>query len=632
MAKMISGSDAVLKVIRQWGVKHIYGYPGGSFDSTMNAIYNQRKDLEFIQVRHEEAGALAATADAKLTGKIGVCFGSAGPGAIHLLNGLYDAKHDHVPVLAIIAQVPSTRMNLDFFQAMDEEPAFEDVSVWNKTAMTAESLPRMIDEAIRQAYKHHGPATVTIPKDFGWAKIPDTFVPNVANHVKPHYVVDQDLLAKAGKLIKDAKAPMIYFGIGAKDAAEELKRVSEKYKMPLVSSVLAKGILDEKYPAYLGSAGRVAPKPGAEIGFSTDLIVWVGTDVPFSIFLFNPDAKVIQIDTDPEKMGKRHHIDVPLLCDAKTALAALADVADEKAPSAFYDAALADKQNWLDWQNSFNDSEEMPVRPEPIFDVINQMASSKAVFGVDVGNVNINFERLLMIHDDQKWCTSGQYATMGYGLPAAISAKVNYPDRDVYSLSGDGGFAMLMEEILTQVKYHMHIVNVVFSNECLGYIVAEQLDDSHQPLSGVDLPETDWATVAKGMGAMAFTVRTKAEFKAAMVEAQQTDLPVVIDVKLTHEMPLSTNHMFLDKETQDPKLVDEYVEKYQAQALKPFSYFLNVAKEAHGEEIDAFSGASAASVEDEADNQPLADTTTGASENATEPSEDTDATSGASQH
>ena len=142
MAKMISGSDAVLKVIRQWGVKHIYGYPGGSFDSTMNAIYNQRKELEFIQVRHEEAGALAATADAKLTGKIGVCFGSAGPGAIHLLNGLYDAKHDHVPVLAIIAQVPSTRMNLDFFQAMDEEPAFEDVSVWNKTAMTAESLPR----------------------------------------------------------------------------------------------------------------------------------------------------------------------------------------------------------------------------------------------------------------------------------------------------------------------------------------------------------------------------------------------------------------------------------------------------------------------------------------------------------
>ena len=173
---------------------------------------------------------------------------------------------------------------------------------------------------------------------------------------------------------------------------------------------------------------------------------------------------------------------------------------------------------------------------------------------------------------------------------------------------------------------------MVFSNECLGYIVAEQLDDSHQPLSGVDLPETDWATVAKGMGAMAFTVRTKAEFKAAMVEAQQTDLPVVIDVKLTHAMPLSTNHMFLDKETQDPKLVDEYVEKYQAQALKPFSYFLKAAKEAHGEEIDAFSGASAASVEDEADNQPLADTTTGASEDAAEPSMDTDATSGASQH
>lgn len=579
MSDTISGSDAVLKVIQDWGVDHIYGYPGGSFDSTMNALHNQKDTLKFIQVRHEEAGAIAAAADSKLTGQIGVCFGSAGPGAVHLLNGLYDAKVDRTPVLAIVAQVPTSRMNIDFFQAMDEEPIFDDVAVWNRTAMTAESLPRLTDEAIKQAYEKKGVAVLTIPKDFGWAEIKDNYVSAANTHVEPVYPDPEPTsVKKAAQMIKDAKSPMIYFGIGAKDAAAELKEASEKFKMPLISSVLAKGILDEDYPAYLGSTGRVAPKPGTEIGFATDLIVWVGNDVPFSIFLFSKKAKIIQIDVESEKLGKRRHVDLPMLADAKKALRAIIDAGDAKEASAFYNASLADKKNWVAWQDSFKDSDQMPVRPEPIFDVLNKTASDKAIFGVDVGNVNINFERLVNIHGDQKWVTSGKYATMGFGLPASIAAKVAYPDRDVYSLSGDGGFAMLMEEILTQVKYNLHIVNVVFSNETLGYIEAEQTDDSHQPLSGVDLPATDWATAAKGMGAEAYTVTTKAEFQKAMDAAQKTDKPVLIDVKLTHEMPFTTEHMFIDPAWQDQAKIDEFVKKYQAQDLKPFSYFLKQAQ------------------------------------------------------
>ncbi|KRM12221.1 pyruvate oxidase [Lentilactobacillus farraginis] len=580
MVEKISGSDAVLKVLEQWGVTNIYGLPGGSFDSTMNAIHNQKNKINFIQVRHEEAGAIAASASAKLTGKVGVCFGSAGPGAVHLLNGLYDAKSDGVPVVALVAQVPTSNMNMDFFQAMDEEPIFDDVAVWNRTAMTAEALPRMTDEAIRQAYMKHGVAVLTIPKDLGWAQINDTYEPNVNSHTEPAYPDPRpEDVTEAVKLIKEAKSPMIYFGLGAKDAADELKAASEKFKMPLVSSVLAKGIIDDNYPAYLGSTGRVAPKPGAEIGFSTDLILWVGNDVPFSIFLFNKKAKVIQIDIESEKLGKRRHNDVSMLADSKKALQAILDAGEERKPSAFYQAALADKTNWLDWQNSFKDSTEKPVRPEPIFDVINQTASDKAIFAVDVGNVNINFERLIDMHGDQKWATSGIYATMGFALPTSIAAKLEYPDRDVYSLSGDGGFAMLMEEVMTQVKYGLHVVNVIFSNETLGYIQAEQTDDTHQPLSGVDLPDTDWQKVAEGMGAVSYTVRTKDDMKQAMAEADKTDKPVVIDVKLTHKMPLTTQHMFIDPAWQDQKKIDEFVKKYQAQDLKPFSYFLKEAQE-----------------------------------------------------
>ncbi|WP_334263719.1 pyruvate oxidase [Lactiplantibacillus plantarum] len=577
MAK-ISGSDAVLKVIQKWGVKHIYGLPGGSFDSTMNAIYNQRETSKYIQVRHEEAGAIAASADYKLTGKIGVCFGSAGPGAVHLLNGLYDAKEDGIPMLAIVAQVPTKRMNMDFFQAMNEEPIFDDVAVWNRTAMTAESLPMMTDEAIRQAYAHNGVAVLTIPKDFGWAEIEDNFETNASVHTVNYPAPTAESVADAVKLIKAAKSPMIYFGVGAKDAAEELKAASEKFKMPLVSSVLAKGIIEDDYPAYLGSTGRVAPKPGAEIGFSTDLILWVGNNVPFSIFLFNKKAKVIQIDIDSEKFGKRHHTNVAIQADAKKALAAINAAGEARDDSAFYDAAVADKKNWDKWQASFNDSTESPVRPEPIFDVLNQEASDKAVWAIDVGNVNINFERLIRMHDDQKWATSGIYATMGFGVPAALAAKVNYPDRDVYSLSGDGAFAMLSEEILAQVKYNLHIINIVFSNETLGFIEAEQTDDSHQPLSGVDLPDTDWAKVGEGYGAVGYTVRTKAEFKKALEDAKKTDKPVVIDVKLTHAMPFTTEHMYLDDAWQDKDKIAEFVKKYDAQALKPFSYFLKQAQ------------------------------------------------------
>lgn len=577
MAK-ISGSDAVLKVIQKWGVKHIYGLPGGSFDSTMNAIYNQRETLKYIQVRHEEAGAIAASADYKLTGKIGVCFGSAGPGAVHLLNGLYDAKEDGIPMLAIVAQVPTKRMNMDFFQAMNEEPIFDDVAVWNRTAMTAESLPMMTDEAIRQAYAHNGVAVLTIPKDFGWTEIEDNFETNASVHTVNYPAPTAESVADAVKLIKAAKSPMIYFGVGAKDAAEELKAASEKFKMPLVSSVLAKGIIEDDYPAYLGSTGRVAPKPGAEIGFSTDLILWVGNNVPFSIFLFNKKAKVIQIDIDSEKFGKRHHTNVAIQADAKKALAAINAAGEARDDSAFYDAAVADKKNWDKWQASFNDSTESPVRPEPIFDVLNQEASDKAVWAIDVGNVNINFERLIRMHDDQKWATSGIYATMGFGVPTALAAKVNYPDRDVYSLSGDGAFAMLSEEILAQVKYNLHIINIVFSNETLGFIEAEQTDDSHQPLSGVDLPDTDWAKVGEGYGAVGYTVRTKAEFKQALEDAKKTDKPVVIDVKLTHAMPFTTEHMYLDDAWQDKDKIAEFVKKYDAQALKPFSYFLKQAQ------------------------------------------------------
>lgn len=578
MSTKINAGDAVLNVIEEWGVPRIYGLPGGSFDSMMNALHNERERIDFIQVRHEEAGALAASAEAKLTGRIGVCFGSSGPGAVHLLNGLYDAREDRAPVLALVGQVPQALMNIDYFQAMDEEPMFADVAVFNRTATNAEGLPALIDEAIRQAYKAHGVSVITIPKDLAWTPIEyDSNVATAKNFRKPIPLQPhKELIDRAVELIANAKAPLLYFGRGASDAQDELLEMSEKFKMPMVSTHPSKGVIDDANPAFLGSSGRVATKPATESGYAADVIVWVGNDNPFAAKLVNPQAKIIQIDNDPEKLGKRlqHQMAVAILADAKLTLREMIEAGQPLAQTAFYRACLANKRNWEGWIASFNNDTRTPMRPEPIFNIINEQADPNDVFLVDVGNVNINFARLTQLKPTNKWTTSGKHATMGYAVPASIAAKLEYPDSTVYSLSGDGGFAMLSEEVLTQLKYRAPVINVVFSNRTLGFIEAEQRDDSHQPLSGVDLLDADWAKVGEGYGALGFTVRTIDEAKRAFAEAKAADKPSVIDVKLTGDMPFTTMYMHLSEHDPDREAVKEFTEKYEAAALKALDYWM----------------------------------------------------------
>ena len=602
MAK-INGANAMLQVLLDWHIDHIYGFPGGSFDSTMNAIHDFKGKLKYIEVRHEEAGALAASAEYKFTGKIGVCFGSAGPGAVHLMNGLYDAKYDKVPMVAIVANVPTGRQDMDFFQAFDEKPWFDPVAVWNHQIKRADQIPSMMDEAIRQAYAKKGPAVLILPKDFGWDKIDDNYRVNYnAMQAVPNYAAPKkDEVEAAVKLLEEAKNPVVYFGLGMKGHGDVLEKFAEKFKTPLMSSVMAKGVVEDKCPAYMGSIGRVAPKPSDDIQTHADAVIWVGNDSPFSLFFFDPKAKVVQIDVDSEKLGKRHAVDVPILADGAKTLQAMIDAGQAREESPLYKAAIADRQNWEEWEHSFDDSDEMPIRREPIFDIINKYADDDAQFAIDVGNINIDFQRLVNLHDEQTWATSGLYATMGFGSPAALAAATAHPEREVWNLSGDGGFAMMNQELLTQARYNMHIMNVVFTNDTLGYIEAEQVDESHQPLSGVILPNNDWAKVAEGMNVKGVTVRTKKEFEDAVKEFKEMDGPMLVDVKFTHDMPYSTELNTLD----DP----EFVKKYQAEGLKPFSYFADK----YGLVEDAASGASEAEEEPEPEPEPEPDTTSGAS-------------------
>lgn len=575
MADKINASDAMIKVLLDWGIDTIYGLPGGSFDSTMNALYNLKDRMHYIQVRHEEVGALAAAGQAKITGKIAATFGSAGPGAVHLLNGLYDAQYDHVPVLALVGQVPTSMMNTSYFQEMNENPMFADVSVYNRTAMTAQQLPAVVDEAIRQAIRHNGVAVVTIPKDLGWTPIEDNYVSSAFTYQKAILPEpDPDKIAEAAKLLNAAKRPLIYIGKGTKGAGKDVIALSDKLHAPIMSTAIAKGIVPDDTPVYMGAAGRVATKPGIEILQQADTIITLGSDMPFQGYFEKPDATFIQVDIDGTKFTRRHKVDLAILADAKKTVQALLEKVDEKPESGWYRAALANRQNWDTWVSSFEDDDRTPLRVEPIFKEINAMATNDAIFQVDVGNVTIDGFRFLKLHDQQRFSTSAWYATMGYGVPAAIGAQTKYPDRQVWSISGDGGFTMVMQDIITQVKYKLPIINVILSNQSLGFIEAEQ-DDSKQPHSGVALQDADFGLAAKAMGATGFTVHTLPELKEAFAQAKTADGPVVIDVHIANDRPLPVEQLQIDPKTQDKDAVAAFTKKYETEGLIPLTDFLS---------------------------------------------------------
>jgi pyruvate oxidase len=528
----------------------------------MDALYHEREAVKYVQVRHEEAGALAAAADAKLTGKVGAVFGSAGPGASHLINGLYDAQMDHVPVLALLGQVASTAMNYNAFQELNENPMFADVSVYNRTVMTPESLPHVIDEAIKAAYQQKGVAVVTIPVDFGFEEIEEAEIATAKNHKTGVVFPDETDLKAALPLIETAHQPVLYIGQGVRGNFDAIKAFSEHFSMPVAASVLAKGIVPDLYENFLGFAARVATKPANEALADADLIVFVGSDFPFGRNFFNPSAKFIQVDIDAAKFGRRHNVDQSVLGDGATALRRWVELGTARPADAWLKANQENIRNWHAWRKSFYNDESTPLRAEPVFKEINRIAEQDAVYVADVGNVTLNAIRHLEMNGEQQFTTSGWFATMGNGVPGGIAAQLTYPDKQVFTFSGDGGFAMQMQDVITQVKYNLPIINVVFSNDAFGFIEAEQ-EDTEQQKFGVFLEGADFGKVGEALGADGFTITEYSQLEPAFTAAKASKRPVVIDVKIKDERPLPVEALQLEPEKFSVEQINAFKEKYQ---------------------------------------------------------------------
>ncbi|WPC17052.1 thiamine pyrophosphate-binding protein [Pediococcus inopinatus] len=565
MTKMKAG-QALAKVLESWQVDHIYGITADSINNTVDGLYQEKDKIKYIQVRHEEVGALAASADAKLTGKIGVSFGSAGPGATHLFNGLYDAKMDYAPVLAIVGQSATGVMNTSFFQEMNQDPMFVDVSVFHEQVVSAQQIPYVVDQAIRAAYAHKGPAVVIIPDDLSGQDIDFAefkTAPIYKEQMQTKF--DEATIDKVVAAIQNAKHPIMWAGVGLKGATKELVAVSEKYSLPVLSTVPATGVMPTDHPNFMGSRGRLGTKPGFENSQMVDLVISVGTNYPFLRFL--PDGvKVIQVNNNAADIGKQRDVDLAILGDGKGFLEELLNRKVTIAPTKFLKAARLDKQNWDKWLDTLADDDSEGLPAEAVMRTIKQHADDNAIFGADVGNNTEWAVRQLPLNKNQKFTLSSWFATMGYGLPSGLAGKLSFPDRQVFTISGDGGYAMVMQDLLTEVKYQVPVVNVVLENKVFGFIQHEKLAAKQAPY-GIDLLGANWAGIAENMGAIGFTVTDQKSLsetfnKIDELQKNGNTKPIVVDAKIKNVDPVDTSFMPLDPDQFDQATIDGFKKTY----------------------------------------------------------------------
>jgi len=541
MLKQTAG-EKLIELLVEWGVDHIYGMPGDSINSIIEPLRKAQDKIKFIQVRHEEAGALAAAAYAKLTGKMGVCTAIAGPGAIHLLNGLYDAKLDRVPVLALAGQVETDLFGTDSFQEVNLERLFDDVAVYNQRVMSAEQLPSVVNQAIRTAYAKKGVSVLTIPDD-----IPKFEVGREAR-VTSSVVAKQEIfppkedLQKALELINAAERPIILAGKGTHGIRDTLLNFAEKIAAPIVLTLPGKGAIPDKHPYCLGGLGLLGTKAAYEGMQETDLLLMIGTSYPFIGFL--PDqVKTIQIDIDPYQIGKRYPVDAGLAGEAGLTVQWLLDHVQTKENRDFLEKCQERMNKWWSRLEKQEEEEGVPLKPQRVMRALQTVAAEDAIVSTDVGNVTVWVARHFHM-TRQKFITSSWLATLGCGLPGAIAGKIAFPDQQVFAICGDGGFGMTMNDFVTAVKYQLPIVVVVLNNHKIAMIKFEQEVMGNIEF-GTDLQNPNFAKYAEACGGIGYRVERPDELLPAFQDAVQQNQPCIIDVVVdADEAPIPGNITF----------------------------------------------------------------------------------------
>jgi thiamine pyrophosphate-dependent acetolactate synthase large subunit-like protein/rubredoxin len=519
-------SDILVKQMVELGLKHVFGIPGTSILGVVDAIKRNNK-LNFIQVRHEQTAAFMASAYGKLTGHVAACLTVAGPGATNLATGLYDAKLDNSPVVAITGMVQRQLIGPGSFQEIDQYSFFEPLTVFNKILMSKDQTTSLSTLAIKHSIIKRGVSHIGIPNDVQKQYYNSNIVPFEGNFPSRATKPADFMIRRAGRIIERSERPVIIAGFGAIDQGEILLNLAKKIKAPITTTFRGKGVVDESEALYVGSHGGIGSTASTKLVDDADLIIVVGSS--FSDMTQIPEKKTVQIDINPLMIARRYNVEVGLIGNCSEILPAIYDIVKEKDRDDYLNEIKKLKEDWNNLIKEEVDATKTPLRPPYILKILNETIEDDAIITLDVGEHCWWFGRNFLMKKSQKMLMSGNLATMGFGLPAALTSQIVYPDRQVICITGDGGFSMVMADFLTAVKYNLPIKVFVFNNQQLGMIMQEQKMEGY-PNWQTELQNLDYAAYAQICGGLGITVRKPEELPDAVDKAFSSDKPVIVDI------------------------------------------------------------------------------------------------------
>ena len=554
-------SDIIAETLIDWGVEIIFGIPGDGINGFIEALRKRQDKIRFVLVRHEESAAFMACAYAKYTGRLGACVATSGPGAIHLLNGLYDAKLDGAPVIAITGRTYSDLIGSGYQQDIHQLELFADVAMYNNMIIAPEQAEMAVDIACRTALSQKGVSHLTIPIDIQEKKLEGSYSKHkIPGHTSDAFVninlsSDRQLLQKAAEVINAGNKVVILAGQGALIAGERLTAISEKIQAPIIKALLGKAVVPDEHPNCLGGIGMLGTSPSTEAMEEADTLFIIGSSFPYIEYLPKPgQARGIQIDIKPERIGLRYPVEVGLVGDSNRVLLELLPLLQAKGNDSIQAKFLKSKQEemkkWNDLllsqsnlsnslesmnngkkNNDGNDNNKNLVKPQAIASAVSKFLDDEAIVSVDSGTNTIFAARFIKMRTGMKFSLSGTLASMACGLPYAIAAKIAYPERQSVAFVGDGGFTMLMGEFATAVQYNLPIKVIILKNNTLGMIRWEQMAFLGNPEFGVEFSPIDFARFADACGGKGYKIRNPNEIEQVMKLAMAKDnlKPVIVE-------------------------------------------------------------------------------------------------------
>jgi len=527
-------ADLLVEVLADAGVRRIYGVSGDSLNGITESI-RIRGDMQWIHTRHEETAAFAAGAEAHLTGTLAVCAGSCGPGNLHLINGLYDCHRSRVPVLAIAAQIPSNEIGSGYFQETHPEHLFAQCSHYCQLISQPEQMPRVLEIAMQTAISKRGVAVIALPGDVALRDAVERGPRLRFYEPKPTVCPSDDELNVLAEVLNRSKKITILGGAGCAGVHTELIELAGKLQAPIVHAMRGKEFIEYDNPFDVGMTGLLGFSSGYHAMMGCDVLLMIGTDFPYQQF-FPKDATIVQIDLRGEQLGRRTKVDFGFVGDTKTTLRALLPKLDQNQDTAHLTASLehyAKARKGLDELATPN-SGEKPIHPQYVARLLDQLATEDAVFTCDVGTPTIWAARYLTMNGKRRIIGSFTHGSMANALPQAIGAQVSYPGRQVISMSGDGGFAMLMGDLLTLKQHGLPVKLIVFRNDSLAFVELEMKAAGILDF-GTDLRNPDFAKIAEGAGLLGLKAETPDQVEPAIAQALKHDGPALVEVLVSRQ-------------------------------------------------------------------------------------------------